>query len=76
MELVLGLLDERVRRRRDEDLPAARDPADPGGAVDGEAHVAAGGDRGLAGMHAHANSDPPALRPLGCLQRLLARDGR
>src|ERR687886_664305 len=75
-EVVLGLLDERVRRRRDEDLPAARDPADPGRPVDGEAHVAIGGDRRLTGVDAHAHADPSTLGPLGRLERPLALDRR
>ena len=76
MEVFLLVLEQGLRRLRDEDLSAVPGGADPGCAVNGESGVApVVGDR-LTGVQTHSHLDLDALRPGVREERELALDGR
>jgi hypothetical protein len=63
-QLVLLVLEQRVGCLRDEDLSAVPGSADAGSTVDGQAEVAVGGDRGVAGVDAHPHPDLESAGPV------------
>ena len=63
VQVFLLVLEQRLRRLRDQDLPPVPSGADPGCAVDGETCVTAAGRGSLAGMQSHSHLDLNALRP-------------
>jgi hypothetical protein len=58
------VVEKRLRRLRNEDLPSVRGGSDPGCAVDGHAPMALSRDRRLACVDSHAHLDGRVLGPL------------
>ena len=76
VEVLLLVLEERLRRLGDEHLATVRGSPDARGAVHGEARVAAVGSDRLAGVDAHAHAHLGAVRPLVADERELTLDRR
>ena len=74
VEVLLLVLEQRLGRLGDEDLPAVPGRPDPRSPMDGEAGVAPVGGHGLARVQAHANPDLNSLRPVVRHERALTLD--
>jgi hypothetical protein len=74
VEVFLLVLEERLGRLRDEDLPAVPGRSDPRRAMDGKSRVAAVVRDRLAGVQAHPDLDLDIVRPRVREERTLAFD--
>ena len=69
------VLDERPRRRRQEDLAALRQAGDAGGPMDVQARVTVTAEASLAGMQAHPDPHRRVIRPVRLGHATLSGDG-
>ena len=74
-ELVLGVLEQGMRRLREQDLPAVPGRADARRAMDGQAEVAVRVERCLAGVNAHPYSHVDPVGPRVLRERLARGHG-
>ena len=75
MQVLLLVLEQCLRRLRDEHLPAVAGRADPSGAINRQARVAAAAGDRLARVQAHPHLDLDALGPRMREQSQLTLDG-